>query len=50
MKRIEIAPGAYLNLLPADKFNRCRVNVQLRYPADRARATALALLPFLMER
>lgn len=50
MKRIELAPGAYLNLLPADKFNRCRVNVQLRYPADRARATALALLPFLMER
>lgn len=50
MERIQLAKGAYLNLLPADKFKRCRITVQLRYNADRSRATALALLPFLMER
>lgn len=50
MKRIELAKNAYLNILPAEKFNRCRITVQLRYHANREKATACALLPFLMER
>lgn len=50
MERIQLAPQVYLNLLPADKFNRCRFTVQLRYPARRDNATACALLPYLLER
>lgn len=50
LKRIQLAPNAYLNILSAEKFNRCRFTVQLRYQASRERATACALLPFLMER
>lgn len=50
MKRIQLEQNAYLNILPAEKFNRCRITVQLRYEASREKATACALLPFLMER
>lgn len=50
LKRIQLAPQVYLNLLPAEKFNRCRFTVQLRYPARRDNATACALLPYLLER
>lgn len=45
-----IAPGVHLNLLPAEKFHRCRISLHLRFPASRAKATDHALLPLVLER
>ena len=50
MKRIQLDENTHLTILSAEKFNRCRITVQLRYQANREKATACALLPFLMER
>ena len=35
MKRVNLAPGVYLNTLDAEKFNRCRVTIRFQYPARR---------------
>lgn len=50
MERIQIAPGAFLTTLGAEKFNRCRITVHLRFPASRASATDTAVLPLVLER
>lgn len=50
MQRECIAPGVFLNTLPAEKFNRCRLSLRFRFPADRAKATDHALLPLVLER
>lgn len=50
MKRMQIAPGAWLSEVPGDKFKRCRVAVHLVAPGRRESATALALLPHMLER
>ena len=50
MERTLIAPGVHLSWDPAEKFNRCRVSIHFAFPAQRATATAHALLPLVMER
>ena len=49
-QRRQIAPGAYLSVLEADKFCRQRVSIHFIWPAVRERATAEALLGLVMER
>ena len=50
MKRTLIAPGVHLSCDPAEKFNRCRISIHFAFPAQRATATAHALLPLVLER
>ena len=50
MERKQIAPGVYLTTLEAEKFNRCRIAIHLRFQATRAGATADAVLPLVLER
>ncbi len=50
MERIQLAPGAFLTTLGAEKFNRCRITVHLRFPASRVSATDTAVLPLVLER
>lgn len=50
MNRISIAPGAYITTLPGERFKRCKTAVHLIVPSRRDNATALALLPHLLER
>lgn len=50
MERIQLAAGVYLTTLDAEKFNRCRITVHLRYPASRPTATDAAVLPLVLER
>ena len=50
MKRENLAPGVFLNTLDAQKFNRCRITIHLRYPALRRSATDAAVLPLVLER
>lgn len=50
MERISIAPGAQITVLPAEKFNRCRISINFIWPASREWATAEALLPLVLER
>lgn len=50
MKTITAAPGARITILPAEKFNTCRISINFIWPARRERATADALLPLVMER
>lgn len=50
LDRKTIAPGAHLTILDADKFCRQRITINFIWPATRARATAEALLPLVMER
>lgn len=50
MERIQLAPGVFLTTLGAQKFNRCRITVHLRYPARRQAATDAAVLPLVLER
>ena len=42
MERITLAPGAHINVLPAEKFNRCRISINFIWPA--AREWALSLI------
>lgn len=50
MQREQIANGVFLNSLPAEKFNRCRMSIHFRFPASRELATNHALLPLVLER
>jgi len=50
LERILIAPGVHLSCDPAEKFNRCRISIHFAFPAQRATATAHALLPLVLER
>ena len=50
MQRTQLAPGVFLTALDADKFNRCRIAVHLRYPARRESATDAAVLALVLER
>ena len=50
MERKQLATGVYLTALDAQKFNRCRITVHLRFPAKREYATNTALLPLVLER
>ena len=50
MERTFIAPGVHLSCDPAEKFNRCRISIHFAFPAQRATATAHALLPLVLER
>lgn len=50
MECISIAPGARITVLPAEKFNRCRISINFVWPAAREWATAEALLPLVLER
>ena len=50
MERTLIAPGVHLSCDPAEKFNRCRISIHFAFPAQRATATAHALLPLVLER
>ena len=34
-ERKQLAPGVFLTTLDADKFNRCRITIHLRYAALR---------------
>ena len=40
----------HLSCDPAEKFNRCRISIHFAFPAQRATATAHALLPLVLER
>ena len=48
MERTLIAPGVHLSCDPAEKFNRCRISIHFAFPAQRATATAHALLPLVL--
>ena len=50
MERIAVSPGARITVLPAEKFNRCRISINFIWPAAREWATAEALLPLVLER
>lgn len=50
MERKKIAPGVYITTLDAEKFNRCRITIHLRFPAKRESATDAAVLPLVLER
>ena len=50
MRRSQIAPGVHLSYDAAQKFNRCRISIHFAFPAQRATATAHALLPLVLER
>ena len=50
LERKRLAPGVFLTTLDAEKFNRCRITVHLRYPAQRATATDAAVLALVLER
>ena len=49
-ERKQLAPGVYITTLDAEKFNRCRITIHLRYPAMRRFATDAAVLPLVLER
>ena len=49
-ERKQLAPGVFLTTLDADKFNRCRITIHLRYAALRRSATDAAVLPLVLER
>ena len=48
MERTLIAPGVHLSCDPAEKFNRCRISIHFAFPAQRATATAHALLRLVL--
>ena len=50
MQRKQLAPGVFLTTLDAEKFNRCRITIHLRYPARRESATDAAVLALVLER
>ncbi len=50
MQRKQLAPGVFLTALDAEKFNRCRIAIHLRYPAVRQSATDAAVLSMVLER
>lgn len=50
MKQIEIAPGAVLSYVSADKFKRCKIAIHLVVPNEREKATEYALLPNILTR
>lgn len=50
MEQIAVRPGARITVLPAEKFNRCRISISFIWPAAREWATAEALLPLVLER
>lgn len=50
MEQITVSPGARITVLPAEKFNRCRISINFIWPAAREWATAEALLPLVLER
>ena len=50
MERTLIAPGVHLSCDPAEKFNRCRITLHLRFPAKRESATDAAVLALVLER
>ena len=50
MERKKLAPGVFITTLDAEKFNRCRITIHLRYPALRRSATDAAVLPLVLER
>ena len=49
MERKKLAPGVFITTLDAEKFNRCRITIHLRYPALRRSATDAAVLPLVLE-
>ena len=50
MERITLAPGAHINVLPAEKFNRCRISINFIWPAARRKGNAFHLIrPFLFK-
>lgn len=50
MNHTQIAPGAYITALPGEKFKRCKVAIRMVLPGRRETASALALLPNLLNR
>ncbi len=50
MNRTELAPGVFLTDIPGEKFKRCKISVHLVLPGRRQDATALAVLPHILER
>ena len=50
MERKQLAPGVHITTLEADKFNRCRIAIHLRFPARRDTATLDAVLTQVLER
>ena len=49
-ERKMLAPGVYITTLDAEKFNRCRIAIHLRYTPLRRTATDAAVLPLVLER
>lgn len=50
MKRNQFAPGAFVTGVPGDKFKRSLVAIHLVLASERETATALAVLPHVLER
>ena len=50
MERKQLAPGVFITSMSAAKFNRCRITIHLRFPAQRETATDAAVLALVLER
>ncbi|MDD4851112.1 MAG: insulinase family protein [Gemmiger sp.] len=50
MERKKLAEGVFITTLDAEKFNRCRIAIHLRYTPLRQSATDAAVLPLVLER
>ncbi len=50
MNRVEVAPGAFVTEVPGDKFKRGLVQMSLVCESKRETASALAVLPHVLER
>lgn len=50
LERKQLAPGVFITALDAEKFNRCRIAIHLRFAPLRRTATDAAVLPLVLER
>lgn len=50
MERTMVAPGITCTSIPGDKFKKCKISVNFILPSERETATAMALLPHVLER
>ncbi len=50
MNRVEIAPGAFVTSIPGDKFKRSLITANFILQSERDTASALAVLPHVLER
>lgn len=50
MERKKLAPGVFITTLDAEKFNRCRITIHLRYPGIAPQRNGCRCVPLVLER